>query len=139
MGDEPLKINDDEDALVTAVLRSEYELMCSLVKDGANINVTDEYGTTAIMVASESGYDEIIKYLLDHGANINLKDNDGDTALDIAKYHDYKSTVELLKSRGAVGTDGPSAKERMMDAYYDACSIKLAGRFKDKKKPKKRQ
>jgi len=139
MGDEPLNINDDEDALVTASYEGEYELVCSLVKNGANTNVTNENGETAIMVASENGYDEIIEYLLDHGANINLKDNDGDTALDIAKYHECKSTVELLKFRGAVGSDGPSAKERMMDAFYDACeqanAIKLASRFKNKKKP----
>ena len=73
------------------------------------------------MVAAEHGYDAIIGYLLDSGANINAVDKNGDTALDIAKYHERTDTIELLLLRGGIGAEGPSAKERMMDSYYEAC------------------
>ena len=141
MDDEPLYINDP-DALVTAAYEGEYKLVCSLINDGSNPNVTNEYGETAIMVASESGYDAIIDYLLDHGADINIKNKDGDTALDIAKYNNCGNTAALLLSRGAVGSAGPSAKEHMMDAFYADCeranSIKMAdSKSKDGKSPNK--
>ncbi len=138
MSNEPLYIND-KDALVTASYEGEYDVVCSLVKNGANVNITNEHGETAIMVASESGYDAIIEYLLNYGANINAKDKDDDTALDIAKYNNCKSTIELLISHGAVGENGSSAKERMMDEFYKDCeqanAIKLANKYKNETKP----
>jgi len=117
---EPQYIND-LDALVTAAYEGEYELVKRLVVNGADINVTNEYGETAVIVAAESGYDSIIELLLAHKANINIKDKDGDTALDIAKYNGHARTVTLLLSSGAVGIEGACVKERMMDEYYDAC------------------
>ncbi len=133
MSNDPLYFND-KDALVTASYEGEYDVVCSLIKNGVNVNVTNEHGETAIIVASESGYDTIIEHLLNHGANINAKDKDGDTALDIAKYNNCKSTIELLTSHGAVGENGPSAKERMTDEFYKDCekanAIKLANEYK---------
>jgi len=135
MSNTPLYINDP-DALVTAAYEGEYELVCSLVADGANPNVTNENGETAIIVAAESGYDAIIEYLLSHGADINAKDNDGDTALDIAKYNNCMRTVDLLISRGGISSMGSSAKERMMDAYYEDCEKANAVKFAEKSKGK---
>ncbi len=120
MNSQPLYINDP-DALVTAAYEGEFDLVRLLISGGANPNVTNEHGDTAVMLAAEHGYDAIVEFLLDHGAEIDVKDQDGDTALDIARYHECKDTVSLLLTRGATGSDGPSAKERMMDAYYDAC------------------
>lgn len=119
MSDKPLYINEP-DALVTAAYEGEFHLVRSLVVAGADPNMTNEYGETAVMVAAEHGYDAIVEFLLNQGTNINAKNRDGDTALDIAKYHNCKDTVELPRSRGALGTEGPSAKEQMMSAYNDA-------------------
>ena len=138
MNEEPLYINDPN-ALVTAAYEGEYELVKTLIAKGADPNVTNEHGDTAVMLASEHGFDTIVELLLDHGANVNAKDNDGDTALDIARYHGCKSTTELVLARGAKGEDGPSAKERMMDAFYEDCEkanvVKLSKKLPDAKKP----
>ena len=132
MSAQPPYINDP-DALVTAAYEGELDLVRSLVSGGTNPNVTNERGDTALMLAAQHGFDGIVEFLLDHGAEINAKDQDGDTALDIARYHECKSMVALLLARGATGASGPSAKERMMDAFYLACeranAIKL-GRSK---------
>jgi len=120
MSDIPLYINDP-DALVTAAYEGEFDLVRTLIAAGADPNVTNEHGDTAVMLAAEHAYNSIVEFLLDHGTNINAKDHDGDTALDIARYHNCKSTIALLLSRGGQGADGPSTKERMMDAFYDAC------------------
>jgi|SRR3989344_7085679 len=138
MNEEPLYINEP-DAIVTAAYEGEYELVKTLLTKGADPNVTNEHGDTAVTLASEHGFDAIVELLLDHGANVNAKDNDGDTALDIAGYHGHKSTTELLLARGGKGADGPSAKERMMDAFYEDCekanAVKLSKKPPDAKKP----
>ena len=120
MKEKPAYINDP-DALVTATYEGEHELVKELLAKGADINVTNDSGETSVIVAAEFGYVYIIEILIAHGANINVKDNDGDTALDIARYHSNNDTIKLLLSARAEGTSGPSAKERMMDEYYDAC------------------
>ena len=120
MKHQPLYIND-KDAIVTAAYEGDFELVGLLISREIDPNVTNEHGDTALMLAAENGFDHIVEFLLDHGCNINAKDNDGDTALDIARYHECHSTVKILLDRGGNGTDGPSAKERMMNAFYDDC------------------
>src|SRR5687767_8478753 len=93
MSPQPRYINDP-DAVVTAAFEGELDVVRSLVLGGINPNVANEHGDTAVMLASENGYDAIVEFLLDHGAEINAKDKDGDTALDIARYQQCKSTIE---------------------------------------------
>ncbi len=131
MSDLPIHINDP-DALVTAAYGGDYDLVCSILMGGANPNITNENGETALIVAAENGYDAIIEKLVKYGADINVTDNNGDTALDLAKYNNCRSTVELLKTHGAIGKDGPSAKERMMDSFYDACEKAKEVKFRDR-------
>jgi ankyrin repeat protein len=55
-------------------------VMEALEKD-ADVNAKDEYGKTALMLASEYGNLDIVKQLIAKGAYINAKDNEGKTAL----------------------------------------------------------
>lgn len=50
----------------------------------ANINLPDKNGKTALMIAAQSGNQEIVKTLLRNGANVFLKDKKGETALSLA-------------------------------------------------------
>ena len=121
MKDENGKFNEDQDDLVAASYDGNFDLVRSLIAEGADPNATNEYGETGVMVAAENGYDAIIEFLLDNGAKINAKDKDGDTALDIARYYGHQSTTDYLLERGATGDDGHSAKEKLANSYYDAC------------------
>ena len=49
--------------------------------DGVDINIQDDIGTTALMLAAENGSMEIVKYLIENGADVNLKNYYADTAL----------------------------------------------------------
>lgn len=116
----------DIDALVTAALCGDYDVVTRLVEAGADINVRDELGRTALMVAVDETYSGIVKYLLEHGAEPNISDNDGDSPLDVAKYsslfrvHGDTEIVDLLVAHGAKGKGGPSAKEKRDDLVYEA-------------------
>ena len=58
------------------------------------MNVQDEYGWTALIIASENGYLDIIKYLIDSGALTELKNNEGKTAKDLAATDDIRALFE---------------------------------------------
>lgn len=77
------------------------EMIKYLLEKGADINVKNEDGSTALMTASMYGNLEIIKYLIENGADINSKDNDDSTALIYASKWGNLETVEYLVKNGA--------------------------------------
>ena len=77
------------------------------VEAGADVNVRDEDGSTALMCAAEHGSMEIVKYLMAQpDTNVNAKDNDGLTALSVAMEAGHRDVGVILYagmsfSRGA--------------------------------------
>ena len=113
---------DEPDALVTAVLFSDFEAAQLLVAKGVDINAKNEMGDTALIMAIEEDWvgTRWIEFLLENGANVNLTDTEGDTPLDIAKYQKREDICTILLGHGAIGKDEPSAKEVRDDQVYDA-------------------
>lgn len=59
-----------------------------LLKKGANPNIQDSYGMTALMyVAQSNNGPECVKLLLEYGADPYLQNNEGKTAFDLAQGH----------------------------------------------------
>jgi uncharacterized protein len=76
-------------AIRRAAGRSSSEIVEALIKAGADVNVRDDEGTSALIVAvRESGNVEIVRLLLDAGARPDDRDQPGDTAL-IAALREY--------------------------------------------------
>lgn len=67
-----------------------------LLTEGADINVRDEDGRTALMYAAFNGHTSIIEKLIKKGALVNLADNYGRTALMFASSGPYPEAVRLL-------------------------------------------
>lgn len=55
------------------------EIVKLLVEKGANINIQDEHGRTALHIASVNGRLEMVKLLVEKGADIKVKNNKGET------------------------------------------------------------
>ena len=78
-----------------------------LLEGGADVNIRDEDGSTALMCAAEHGHMDIVKLLMKHPEiNINAVDNDGATALRVAMDASHRDIGVLLYanmsfSRGA--------------------------------------
>lgn len=77
-------------ALMYAVEAGYCEIAQMLLDKGADVNIVDNNGQTALMLGvrwfayakeNDTKYAQIIQLLLDKGANINAQDNDGKTAL----------------------------------------------------------
>lgn len=83
--------------LHVAVQGGDYELVRLLLEKGANIEIVDKDGRTALMFAVKSGQSQVVKLLLDAGANIDTTDVNGLSALRMAKANYSEDIVELLR------------------------------------------
>ena len=82
-----------------------------LLDRGADINVKDKYGKTALHLAASCGYKAKAQLLLDRGADISATDNDSLTALQIAVKQGNQEVAEILRNyrgKGTGSSGGPS-------------------------------
>jgi len=104
----------------TALMRAAYlgreKIINLLIQAGADLNVQDNRGLTALMWAN-NGNKEIVDLLIQSNADINIKDNDGTTALIYAAYKDHPEIVGLLIQAGAdVNTKDNNDRTALMRA-----------------------
>ena len=66
-----------------------------LLDAGADINVRNYKGQTALHCAAKAGFDHIVALLLDHGADVNAKDEKGATPLATALRSKVKDKERL--------------------------------------------
>jgi ankyrin repeat protein len=86
--------------IVTLANEGDLEGVKRLLDNGADVNLRDNYDSTALMWAAYFGYTAIVKLLLDNGADITMQDNYGDTALLMADGQGHTELVELLLDKG---------------------------------------
>ena len=88
-----------------------------LLDAGANVNARTPQGQTALHVAAQRGFNDMVKFLAEHGADLTVKDADGRTAVDYAtgiqpptgpKPDPHKETVALLGQ--LMTASGPAKK-----------------------------
>ena len=94
-------LNNDEREFLLKVSEGDIENATSFIKAGVDVNVRNENGMTALMVASESGITELINELLTAGADVNLQSSHGDTAIVLATMKGQNDCVEELLQFGA--------------------------------------
>ena len=63
---------------------------------GADVNVQNADGSTALIWASRDGKTEIVRLLLKAGANVDIQDASGLTAIQLAIIGRHTEIVELL-------------------------------------------
>jgi uncharacterized protein len=70
--------------LMEAAVRGNVGVMKLLIENGADVNMADKDGWTALMGATVQGHLESVKLLLERGAAVNAKNHNGETALVMA-------------------------------------------------------
>lgn len=71
-------------ALMVAAAKGFPLVMRELLKAGADINLRDEFGTSALMLSAQyANFDEVV-ICIENGADINCQDKLGRTALHLA-------------------------------------------------------
>jgi len=71
--------------------------MAALLEAGANPNIRNNQGYTALMIACAEGHVEAAKALIDAGADRGLRNKKRQTAADIAALSSHTALTELLK------------------------------------------
>lgn len=95
------RAGDDYSPLMLVVWSGGLASVKLLVESGADVNarieVERDRGASALLIASQQGFEEIVKYLLESGADPNVVDADGDTPLSLAEKFQFHEIVVLLK------------------------------------------
>ncbi|MBQ7544826.1 MAG: ankyrin repeat domain-containing protein [Synergistaceae bacterium] len=71
------------------------------LKNGADANACDEFGSTALHESANSGNPDVAEVLLKYGAEVDAKDFIGATALGFAVSKGYAEVAEVLLKHGA--------------------------------------
>jgi hypothetical protein len=93
----------DETPLMKAAANGNQNAIEELLSSGANINVQDQGGQTALMYVCRSAKPSaaVVKLLLASGADVNVRSHSGYTALLWAQTKNDREIIRLLKNAGA--------------------------------------
>lgn len=69
-----------------------------LVQRGAVVNLQNEKGESALMMAGKNGHTEAVKFLLEKGAEADLKNGAGESALMLASQAGHYGIADLLRA-----------------------------------------
>ncbi|RXW14277.1 hypothetical protein EST38_g11578 [Candolleomyces aberdarensis] len=89
-------------ALLWASLYGQHSIVQLLLSNpNVDLNYKDKDGNTALILAAEGGFEEVVRALLAQspGVKRNVRNRNGDTALSLAVWHGYKGIVRLLLAR----------------------------------------
>lgn len=97
-----MRMGSDRDTpLMIAVARQDKELLMLLISSGAEVNIKNDLGNTALYYASRYGLADIVNILIFSGAKVNSKNIENETALRIAKENGNTEVIQLLIQAGA--------------------------------------
>ena len=82
--------------LQSAAAGGHRKIVKMLLDHGADPNIREQWGHTALHAAAENGDEEMIRVLLYGGADLTLKNNQGKTALDLAMEAGHEKASLLL-------------------------------------------
>lgn len=108
--------------LIASKYSTDINILSLLIKRGAIIDIKNQHGATALMLAVNNKNVDAIKLLLDAGADIDIKNNEGNSALSYSfddRYHKNLDIMKYLLERGA----SPFVEDK---CHSDECSQLLA-------------
>lgn len=81
-------------AMANTSVRDEPQVVELLLTHCTNVDATDRFGDTALMIVASHNLSGIVRLLLDHGANVNAECNENESALIVVVAH--QSTLNSL-------------------------------------------
>jgi len=85
-----------KDDFIKAAKDGNVQVVQDYINSGANLNVQQKYGWTALHEASWKGKTECLSLLIGAGADYDVRQKNGWTALHLASWHDNTECVKLL-------------------------------------------
>ena len=72
-----------------------------LLDHEAELDLQDNRGWSAMMIAANMGHSGVVDFLIKSGANIHIKSGKGQTAAKLARAEGHLDTLALLNAAGA--------------------------------------
>jgi len=92
-----------------------------LIEAGASLDIQDDKGRTALILASANSNSKIIPLLIEAGASLDIQDHMGRTALIWASQNSLFETIQLLLKHGA----DPNIRNNDGETAYQRCDNDL--------------
>jgi len=95
-----------------------------LEQEGADFNISNEFGVTPLMSVAKTGNIQLVRFLLKHIRNVNQEDKRGNTALYYAVEGGHIEVVQVLYEHGARISDfiymySITTKKRNIVHFFD--------------------
>lgn len=95
-----------------------------LEQEGADFNISNEFGVTPLMSAAHSGNVILVRFLLKYVRNVNEEDKEGNTALYYAVENSHLEVVKVLHEHGAKISDfiymySITTNKKKISRYFD--------------------
>ena len=100
-GADPTSINTTIFSWGESASIEKVEIMRTLIDRGINVNLTDDRGTTALMIAARNYNADTVSQLIAAGADVNARSSDGDTPIIFAAYSGDIDIARVLIEAGA--------------------------------------
>ncbi|MDG6881247.1 Ribulose-5-phosphate 4-epimerase and related epimerases and aldolases [Phocoenobacter uteri] len=122
----PISIEDEikdksiDEVLSIVIYRNDVEKMKELLADNIDVNVTDEFGFTPLMIAVQADRVEVVKLLIEAGADINKQDEFGNSMLILAIQRNRENVLDIVNTFLLAGIDVESKTESGLTALMEA-------------------
>ncbi|KAL3664555.1 hypothetical protein V7S43_010308 [Phytophthora oleae] len=93
--------NKTAKALLDAAKCGDIHTVTNLVKQGADKDKQDKYGTTPLAWAASDGHLDVVRYLVEQGADKDKQNKNGSTPLIWAAMNGHREVVKYLVEHGA--------------------------------------
>ncbi len=93
-------VNESTALIIASGKYSSAKIIALLLENGADVNATNRYGYTPLIVAARDGRADIINQLLEAGAEIEAQGQGGHTALSEAVRHGNLYTLSQNRQAG---------------------------------------
>jgi uncharacterized protein len=107
-------------SLFDAIYDYDFSMVKEIIKNNSDINQTNEYGYSALHIASSKGLEEIAIFLIEHGINVNLQDPNGQTVLHYAAvYNQLKLAKAALSNGGDLSIEDMHGNQPLWTAVFN--------------------
>lgn len=87
----------DKREFFAAVTSNDVEVIERMNVNHRNVNGTDQFGWSALMMAACDGHIDVVKFLIRRGAKTDIEDKQKDTALSLAMRNKHQMVVNFLQ------------------------------------------
>ena len=102
---------------LAATINGNKEVCQLLIEKGADVNASDLFGSTALMIAASNGHKEVCQLLIDNGADVNAVEKGGRTSLMLAAENENKEVVEQPQEKAVEQEVKAPTEEKIVEAF----------------------